>query len=181
MLVKTAVGGIVSLIITVSAIAFIVSLGCWGDIEMVSDEFSNCHRIPNCSEPTTCIRDYVGLESYILSNKTVLHEIKRAFFSTGQVPSSFVRISYEFHVLDSTTGILVENVTNNCYKHQEFYFWSSSPLLLFGPQPLLYLTLFAVNVPEQAVTIQLPGLCNDTYNDFLSELTYRVNIIKCLH
>ena len=176
--VKTVIGGIFSSIIIITAIGLMVSLLTWGDIQMANDESTNCYRTMNCSECNICIRDYVELETYILSNKTVLHTIKNAFFSTGKVPSSFVRIAYNFHVSGLTNWTNITDDSPKCYKHQELYFWSSSPLLLFGPQPLLYLTIFAVNVPEVGVAIALPCLCKDAYSSLLSELTYRV---KCLH
>ena len=173
MKVRTVTGGIFFIFLIVTVIGLIVPLAYCSNIEIANDESTNCYGIVNCSECTTCIRDYVELESDIL---------RSAFFSTGQVPSSFVRINYDFHASDLSN--VIDNITensSNCYHHQELYFWSSSSLLLFGPQPLLYLTMFAVNVPEQAVTIPLPYLCKDTYSSPLSELTYQVNITKYLY
>ena len=58
---------------------------------------------------------------------------------------------------------------------QAVYIWSVPPLYLLGPKPLFWCTLFAINVPETSVTIELPCLCADEYYELLSRLTYLVS------
>ena len=130
-----------------------------------------CDEMTNCSE-YTCIREYAELELYIIENKIVLSRIVKAFFKTGEAPSDFVKIQYEFELYDNSTN----NSTNNCTKHRDLYFWSSSPLYLLGPGPLFFTTIFAVNVAaEERLPIPLPCLCKQRHGVLLSRLTYLVN------
>ena len=64
-----------------------------------------------------------------------------------------------------------------CMDDQKKFIWSSSALYLLGPKPLFWLTLFAVDVRESSITINLPCLCSDVYEDLLSRLTYLVGVI----
>ena len=69
----------------------------------------------------------------------------------------------------------------NCTDQQAVYIWSESPLYLFGPKPLFWFTLFAINVPETSVTIELPCLCVDEYYELLSRLTYLVSTLTFVY
>jgi len=136
-----------------------------------------------------CIKKYSELHSYILSNKDLLGNFTEAFYSTGEEPSEFVRITYEFQVCDCNFknndtnyedaygyDTMEEAAYSNCTNNSstELYIWSTSALYLLGPDPLFWLTLFAVNIPEASVTIQLPCLCVKSKNELLSRLTYLV-------
>ena len=156
----------------------ILQFYCNAEIQVADDESTACDEMGNC---TTCIREYADLESYILSNKVVLSRIVETFFKTGKAPSSFVKITYDFQVSDNSTDNITDVMndnTLNCTKHQEVYFWSSSPLYLLGPSPLMYSTLFAVFISEESVTISLPCLCKDIHGALLSRLTY---LVKKMH
>jgi len=48
-----------------------------------------------------------------------------------------------------------------------------------GPKPLLFLTLFAINIPEIGVEVPLPCLRQGQVDTLLSRLTYLVSI--CMH
>jgi len=140
-----------------------------------------CHTLQFCCHAhvvdddyrvyNTCIGEYTGLESYILSNQIVLTRIKEAFFKTGKAPSNFVKIRYDFYITNDTK----ERDNINCTPHQDVYFWSSSPLYLLGPKALRYSTIFAIDVSEEIVTISLPCLCKNVHGPLLSRLTYLVS------
>ena len=124
-----------------------------------------------CTKFINCIGHYVDLETYVINNKTLVEKLSETFFTsrtaaffTGRGSSQFVKITYNFHI---------SNVTN-CYAQQSTYFWSEAVLYMFGPRPLYWLTLFAINIDEVDVTIELPCLCSDVYDDILSRLTYLV-------
>ena len=68
-----------------------------------------------------------------------------------------------------------------CINDQKKFIWSSSALYLLGPKPLFWLTLFAVHVRESSITVNLPCLCSDVYDDLLSRLTYLVSVHKLLN
>ena len=124
-----------------------------------------------CTKFINCIGHYVDLETYIINNKTLVEKLSETFFTsrtaaffTGRGSSQFVKITYNYHT---------SNVTN-CYAQQSKYIWSEAVLFIFGPRPLYWLTLFAINIDEVDVTIELPCLCSDVYDDLLSRLTYLV-------
>ena len=58
---------------------------------------------------------------------------------------------------------------------EKLFIWSSSGLYLLGPKSLFWMTLFAVHVAEEEVTIHLPCLCELNYDNLLSRLTYFVS------
>ena len=74
-------------------------------------------------------------------------------------------------VLNDTNISLINYDNNNdelTYVNiQKKFIWSNSALYLLGPEPLLSLTLFAVNARQSSITIHLPCLCNDAYDDLL--------------
>ena len=142
----------------------------------------------------SCISKYRDLEAYVLNNKDLMDNLTETFFKTGKTSTEFVKIAYRFMVLQSFSTY---NNTNTSYnltndttyfdddyeleftylEHpQRLFIWSSSALYLLGPKPLFWMTLFAVRVPEYTVTIQLPCLCEEDYDNLLSRLTYFVSI-----
>ena len=127
----------------------------------------------NCDEGgcdvTTCIERYSQLDSYILNNKTLLEIFSKTFFKTGEDASQFVRLIYKFQVSDNLDGDSI-----NCTSHTATYIWSTSVLSLLGPEPLRYLTLFAVRITEVDSTIELPCFCSEAYRAYLARLTYLV-------
>ena len=140
----------------------------------------------NYGNISNCIRKYRDLQSYVLSNEDLIDSLTELYFETGKTFTEFVRITYKFTVL-----LPVDNYTNGnsnsatdydneesefaCIDSQKEFIWSSSALYLLGPEPLFWLTLFAVHVRESSITIHLPCLCNDVYDDLLSRLTYLVS------
>ena len=145
------------------------------------DYFNKCDGIGNCSEATNCIRQYSELESYILNNKDVVERITEAFYRTGKGVAKFIKITYRFQIptpINDTNDTIEFEDFDNCSNHQTRYIWSESALYLLGPKPLFWFTLFAVNVPETSVTIDLPCLCDDTYDSLLSRLTYLVSTYR---
>ena len=143
--------------------------------------YTDCSNTLDCNEPSSCISDYDSLETYVRNNKSIINDLAQAFYRTGHSPARFVRITYNFQIPsyfnnsrenDSYTDS-IENDT--CSSDQKIYYWSTSPVYLLGPKPLMYLSLFAVIVQEENVIIQLP--CFETPNDqkaLLSRLTYLV-------
>lgn len=161
----------------------------------VESSNTSCNGTDNC-ELNNCIKKYSELHSHILSNKDLLDNLTEAFYQTGEEPSEFVKIIYQFHICNCSitngTGgfdydvddvydydAMEEEVYNfNCNDSQELYIWSTSALYLLGPDPLFWLTMFAVNIPETSLIIQLPCLCKEpNYYDLLSRLTYLVSYV----
>ena len=135
----------------------------------------NCDDTGNCSDVTNCIAQYSQLDSYILNNKDLLRKFTETFFKTGEGASQFVKLTYEFQIYDE--GNSTEDDVINCTSSQTTYIWSTSVLYLLGPDPLFWLTLFAVIVPEASMTIELPCFCTDSYTDLLERLTYLVWVL----
>jgi len=144
-------------------------------------ENDECFEADNCS---VCISQYRDLEEYIVSSRDLVDKIREAFYRTGKHASKFVYITYNaqigilFNQSNDTAEIDFDNVDDidaNCSDYQAVYIWSESPLYLLGPKPLFWYTLFAINIPETSVTIELPCLCGDVYYDLLSRLTYLVS------
>jgi len=147
----------------------------------------NCNDTNDC-DLNDCFKKYNELHFYVINNKDLLNKLTVAFYRTGEEPSEFVRITCEFQVCDCNStnnneddydyDIMEEGLEEgaycNCTNTTELYIWSTSALYLLGPDPLFWLTLFAVNIPEASVTIQLPRLCKGPKNDLLSRLTYLV-------
>ena len=143
-----------------------------------SQEFvdDNCDGAGNCSdiEVTSCISEYSQLELYVLNNKTILRTLTETFFKIGEGASQFVKFTYNFQISNKSNSNS-EDDSINCTNNQTTYIWSTSVLYLLGPQPLFWLTLFAVNIPEANATIELPCFCTDSYADLLARLTYLVS------
>ena len=131
------------------------------------------------TEGISCIKQYNDLEMYVMNNKTLVEKLAATFFTsqtatfvTGRGASQFVKIIYNFQT--SNGKLSVEGNDTNCSARQSSYIWSEAVLYLVGPEALYWCTLFAVNIHEVDVTIELPCLCNDVYDDLLSRLTYLV-------
>ena len=135
-----------------------------------------------------CISQYRDLEKHILNNSDIAEKLKETFYRTGKYVSTFVYITYSAPIGISpnpnqtnsdTTELDLDDVDTdiNCTNHQAVYIWSESPLYLLGPKSLFWFTLFAINVPETSVAIELPCLCADEYYELLSRLTYLVSTL----
>ena len=139
-------------------------------------EDENACRIPvNCTELedecfdyNNCIGNYEALESYLTQNDAALVNLTKGFFMTGKDPTEFVKLTYHYQ-LQVPNGTDENNET--CFAQRSVYFWSTSPSFLLGPQPMLFLSLFAINPVQSSVTLQLPCL-QGNFEDFLSRLTY---------
>ena len=139
-----------------------------------SQEFNS--SIEETDEGTTCIRQYIDLEKYILKwleQWNIDGKPCWNIFTTGKAASNFVKITYNFQTSDDQDLIEEDSITN-CSSQQSTYIWSEAALYLLGPKPLFWCTLFAVNIREFKVTIELPCLCSDVYSTLLSRLTYLV-------
>lgn len=142
-------------------------------------EVDTC-RIPgNCTEDedecfdyNNCIDHYEVLESYIMQNDDALVNLTKGFFKTGKDPAEFVKITYHYQVPNDTD----EN-NNTCFAQRSVYFWSTSPSFLLGPNPMYWLSLFAINPIQSSVTLQLPCL-QGNFEDLLSRLTYLVSLYE---
>ena len=139
--------------------------------------YTNCSNSLDCNEPSSCISDYDTLETYVLNNKSIINDLAQAFYRTGHSPAKFVRIIYKFQIPSyfndtNENDSSIENDT--CSSIQRIYYWSTSPVYLLGPRPLLFLSLLAVIVREENVTMQLPCLEAYDQKELLSRLTYLV-------
>lgn len=121
----------------------------------------------NCTQ--SCIRYYDELQSYILNNIKIMRNLKETFFSSGEDPSEFVKITYHFQLFYDDP---IKDKTSD--EQTSTFIWSESALFLFGPRPLFWYTLFAVNIPETSISIHLPRLCNGTNKALLNRFTYMV-------
>lgn len=137
--------------------------------ELVESD-TDCDACGNCTNVASCIRTYRELESYVKGNKALVEAFKYTYFVTGEIPTVFVKIIYDFQVSDTSD----DNVMS-CFNHQTTYIWSQKLLYLLGPRPLFWYTHFAVHIPENKfIIINLPCLCRDVYGHLLSRLTYMV-------
>ena len=131
----------------------------------------------------SCIRKYRDLEAYVLNNEDLMDNLTETFYKTGKSSTEFVKITYKFKVLTSVDKNYTNDTTHydddsdeyTCVDEQRLFIWSSSALYLLGPGPLFWMTLFAVHVPENDLTVQLPCLCGTAYDDLLSRLSYLVS------
>ena len=130
-----------------------------------SEEFNS--GIEKAHEGTSCIKGYIDLEKYVLNNETLMENLAETFFPTGKTASNFIKITYNFQTSDG----------RNTNKTSGTYIWSEAALYLLGPRSLFWCTLFAVNIREDNVIIELPCLCSDVYNSLLSRLTYLICIV----
>ena len=143
-----------------------------------AQDFTNSYEIDETDEETNCIREYIDLEKYIMKNENLIEKLAETFFTTGRAPSSFVKITYNFQIsYTHYDNKPAEDSISNCSNQQSTYVWSTTALYLIGPNALYWCTLFAVNIREVDVTIELPCLCSDVYNSLLSRLTYLVAIL----
>ena len=140
--------------------------------------YPNCSSTMDCNQPESCISNYDLLESYIQTNKSLIGDLAQAFYRTGHSPARFVRITYKFQIPlrlnneSNETDSFIED--NGCSSVDRLYYWSTSPIYLLGPKPLTFLSLFAIFVQEENVTIQLPCLQANNQRALLSRLTYLV-------
>ena len=131
-------------------------------------QFCNAQGTDNCNG--AIIRGFSELQSYIMTDETIITNLTEAFFRTGRDPSQFVRIKYTY--ASNETGCShLRNMTAS-----ETYIWSESPIYLLGPKPLQFLTLFAINIAEIGVEVPLPCLCQRQVDALLSRLTYLVSV-----
>ena len=136
------------------------------------DENVDCNG-NDCQEITSCISKYTELERFIMSDDEVKDNMTEAYFKTDGGTTDFVKITYRFQILKELDSN--DTSESNCSARQRQFIWSQSALNLLGPRPLYWLTLFAVNVPDASVTIQLPCLCFGFADKLLSRLTYLVS------
>ena len=122
---------------------------------------------------SNCISKYTDLQKYILNNEDLMDDLNEVFYKTGKAPTEFVRITYKFQTFENNND---DELTYKYIDMQKKFIWSNSALYLLGPEPLFWLTLFAVHVRQSSITINLPCLCNDAYDDLLSRLTYLVSV-----
>ena len=125
-----------------------------------------------CNENVSCIDNYRDLELYVKGNIELIEGLKSVFFYTGEAPSKFVKLLYNFKVSNNVNDSF--ELTENCSNHTSKYIWSDSALYLLGPQTLAWFTFFIVDVPEISATVDLPCLCHNDYDSLLSRLTYMV-------
>lgn len=114
------------------------------------DEVSCDDEESNCTRANSCIRYYDDLQSYVLNNTGVMRSLKETFFKSGEDPSVFVKITYHFQLprrIPTIDSII------NCINQTSTFIWSESALYLFGPRPLFWYTLFALNIPEASVSL----------------------------
>ena len=136
--------------------------------------------LENNIEAVSCIGNYHELELYVRQNTALKDKLMKAFYKTGQIPSEYVLITYNFEVSRPKSKTILNSARKNnikCSSQQSKYIWSDNFLYILGPQVLFWFTLTVVEVREGSVTIDLPCLCRDVYNDYLSRLTYMVCII----
>ena len=136
------------------------------------DDGTGCDETRNCSEitPAGCIKYYKELELYVTGSTVIIEELKSAFFFTGDYPSKYVKLIYNFQVSLSGTN---STGTVNCVNQTSLYIWSESALYLLG-DALVWSTFFALDISGYRITIDLPCLCHDEYSELLSRLTYMV-------
>ena len=97
----------------------------------------------------------------------------KAFFKTGQIPSDYVILTYNFKVSKNIPNSTRKSEIN-CFSQQRKYIWSDNFLYVLGPPVLFWFTLTVVEVRGGSATIDLPCLCHDVYGEYLSRLTYMV-------
>lgn len=135
----------------------------------------NCFNNFDCTNngTTNCISDYSSLESYVKNDKAIVDKLTKTFYRTGHSPARFVRITYKFQIPAHNNDSENKN-ESSCISTERLYYWSESPVYLLGPRPLYYLSLFAINVEEDDVFIELPCLQANDQEALLSRLTYLV-------
>ena len=137
---------------------------------------NSCNEAEYCTNDTKCIGQYIDLEMCITNNKIVLDKITESFYTAEGIVSEFVKITYNFQVNNDEKS--KNDNTTNCSMQQSTYIWSENDLYLLGLRVVFWLTIFAVNIHEADVTVDLPCLCSDVYNSLLDRLTSMVCIIN---
>ena len=126
----------------------------------------------DCFDYSNCISQYEVLESYLLHNDDALANLTKGFYKTGTDPAEFVKIIYHYQIANDT-----DEYNSTCFAQRSVYFWATSPSFLLGPQPMLWLSLFAINPVQSSVTLELPCL-QGHFEELLSRLTYLVRSIE---
>jgi len=129
--------------------------------------------LKNYIKAAGCIGNFYELDSYVRQNTALKDELMKAFFKTSQIPSDYVILTYNFKVSKNIPNSTRKSEIN-CFSQQRKYIWSDNFLYVLGPQVLFWFTLTVVEVREGSATIDLPCLCHDVYNEYLSRLTYMV-------
>ena len=144
-----------------------------------AQDFNSSFKFNETDEDANCITEYIDLEKLNMSwiMKTWLKNLQRlSSLYTGRAAAAFVKITYNFRTCYNNQPA-TDNISN-CSSQHSTYIWSETALYLLGPRAMFWYTLFAVNICEVDVTVELPCLCGDAYNDLLSRLTYLVCIYK---
>ena len=137
--------------------------------EMATNNDIQCNGAENCS----CFAQYTDLEKHIEKNETLLDYLRESFYKGGK-DTEFARLYYEFTTYDCTSNESYDRIEKNYYSSQ--YIWSSSFIYLFGPDPLFYSSIYVIFFPvDTNITIHLPCICEDKYEDLLSTLTSMVS------
>ena len=156
----------------------ILLIGFFSVVSVSGEGLNTCVFIANCSDADEfsekecydCVNQYEMLESYILGNDALLSTLSKVFYKTDDDPAEFVKINYHYQILNDS-----KDISDYCFDMKRIYFWSTSPSYLLGPEPMFWLSLFAINPSVSSVSIQLPCLQKDTVRDLLSRLTYLVS------
>ena len=160
-----------------SLVITLLTLHCCGfcNAEFIRNGTHLC-ALGNCIKVATCIQSYHELDLYVRGNSNIMEKFTNAFFVTGEIPSEFVTITYNFQVSNSILNDTSNSTGDsfNCSSLQNKYIWSDSFLYTLGPEVLFWFTLTVVEVREGSATIDLPCLCRDVYSSLLSRLTYMV-------
>ena len=163
---------------SLSLVITILTVHCCGFCiaEFVKNGTHLC-ALRNCIKVADCIETYHELDLYVRENSNLREKLTSAFFVTGEIPSEYVTITYNFQISNSvpnnTSNSTKDNVVN-CSSHQSKYIWSDNFLYTLGSELLFWFTLSVVEVREASVTIDLPCLCHDVHGSLLSRLTYLV-------
>lgn len=147
---------------------------CFSTEQVIDSDTIPCDEATNnCSKAAAagCIEYYRNLELYVTGSRVIIEQLKSAFFFTGDYPSKYVKLIYNFQVSDK-----VEDPTAvvNCVNQTSTYIWGESALYLLG-QALDWSTFFAMDISGYRITVDLPCLCHDEYGELLSRLTYMVH------
>lgn len=158
-----------------SLMIILLTLHCCGFCiaEFVRNGTHLC-ALGNCIKVDNCIDNYRELDLYVRGNGNLREKLTSAFFVTGEIPSDFVKITYNFQISNSMLNGTSNSTKDNCSNHQSTYIWSDNFLYILGRGVLFWFTLSVVEVREGSVTIDLPCLCHDDYSSLLSRLTYMV-------
>ena len=143
-----------------------------------AQDLNSSFKFNETDEDANCIAEYIDLEKYVMNNENLVEKLAETFFTTGRAAAAFVKITYNFRTCYNNVNQPATDNISNCSSQQNTYIWSETALYLLGPRAMFWYTLFAVSIREVDVTVELPCLCGDAYNDLLSRLTYLVCIYK---